>query len=65
VAVQRRLVQRVADSYRLQDIGFDAVERALQVADEAGPPRSEISDALTVERVGANIVFRLRRGSNP
>jgi len=62
LALRRRLVLRVADRYGIADVGFDAVERALAVAEEHGPPRTELGNGLEVERTGNQIVFRLRRG---
>jgi tRNA(Ile)-lysidine synthase len=62
LAVRRRLVLRVADDYGIADVGFDAVERALAVAETDGPARAELGGGLTVGRTGERLRFR-REGS--
>lgn len=62
LAVRRRLVLRVADQYRVGDVGFEAVERALRVAEADGPPRAELGGGLVVERTGGALTFQINEG---
>jgi tRNA(Ile)-lysidine synthase len=56
-AVQRRIVRRIATSAGHTEIGFEAVERALAVGSEHGPPRAELGGGLRVERRSGVMVF--------
>jgi tRNA(Ile)-lysidine synthetase-like protein len=58
LAAQRRLVRQFAEQVGYWAIGFEAVERALQVADEDdGPPRAELGAGVIVERRGGMLHF--------
>ena len=57
VALQRRFVRRIAVSLGYEEIGFEAVERALAVGSEGGPPRAELGGGLFVERRADTVVF--------
>ena len=57
VAAQRRLVRRFAEQVGYWEIGFEAVERALQVGTADGPPRAELGNGLTVERRAGRLRF--------
>jgi len=64
-ALQRRIVRRIAAEAGLSDIGFEAVERALAVGTEGGPPRAELGHGLVVERRRDRLRFydRQREGT--
>lgn len=55
--IQRRIVRLMADSLGYQEIGFEAVERALAVGRESGPPRAELGGGVTVERRRDTLFF--------
>jgi tRNA(Ile)-lysidine synthetase-like protein len=57
VGLCRRVIRRVANELDVRDLGFDAVELALSVADEAGPTRVQLSGGIVVSRVGGRLVF--------
>jgi len=57
VALQRRIVCRIAADAGYTDISFDAVERALAVSRTGGPPRAELGGGLTVTRSGDDLLF--------
>jgi len=50
VALQRRIVRRIAARAGHADVGFQAIERALAVGSADGPPRAELGAGLTVVR---------------
>ena len=58
--IQRRMVRLIADDYCVDDLGFDAVERALAVGAVDGPPRADLAHGLAVERREHAVVFELR-----
>jgi tRNA(Ile)-lysidine synthase len=55
--IQRRLVRMVAASAGVAEISFEAVERALAVGSDDGPPKSELGGGLFVERGADALVF--------
>ena len=55
--IQRRIVRLMAESLGHREIGFEAVERALAVGMEDGPPRAELGGGMTVERRGDTLFF--------
>jgi len=57
IPLQRRLVRLVAARLGLDEMGFEAVERALAVGSEDGPPRAELGGGVTVERRGDTLCF--------
>lgn len=63
VAAQRRLVRHFAEQIGYWEIGFDAVERALQVGAPGGPPRTELGGGVTVERRAGQLRFQGPPGS--
>lgn len=58
VAVQRRLVRLIAERCGYAEIGFAAVERALAVGRDDGPPRAELGGGLVVTRRAGILTFR-------
>lgn len=56
-AVQRRLVRQIARKLGHDEIGFDAVERALAVGSDDGPPRAELGGGMIVERRADTLYF--------
>ncbi|MCC7371729.1 MAG: tRNA lysidine(34) synthetase TilS [Chloroflexi bacterium] len=56
-ALQRRLVRHFAVQAGFWEIGFEAVERALLVGDDWGPPRAELGAGLVVRRHGNDLRF--------
>ena len=60
LAIRRRLVRKIAEACQYDEIGFDAVERALAVAAADGPPRADLGGGLAVERRGGLLVFARR-----
>jgi tRNA(Ile)-lysidine synthetase-like protein len=65
VALRRRVIRRIAALAGYDEIGFDAVERAIAVGDVDGPPRAELGGGLIVERGPETLVFEvLGRGSD-
>jgi tRNA(Ile)-lysidine synthetase-like protein len=70
LALQRRIVRRVAARAGHDEIGFEAVERALAVGSEGGPSRAELGGGVTVERRRDTLSFtrsqspRLQRERN-
>ena len=62
--IQRRIVRLMAESLGHDEIGFEAVERALAVGAEDGPPRAELGGGVTVER-GADTLFFTRSQRKP
>ena len=56
-AVQRRLVRVIAHALGHDEIGFEAVERALAVGAENGPRRAELGGGMTVERKRDTLFF--------
>jgi tRNA(Ile)-lysidine synthetase-like protein len=54
---QRRIVRQLASLLGVDELGHDAVERALTVGSENGPPREELGSGLTVERRKDTLVF--------
>lgn len=57
LALQRRIVRRIAARAGVDEIGFEAVERALSVGAEGGPPRAELGGGMTVERKRDTLFF--------
>lgn len=57
IALQRRLVRYFAAQSGFWEIGFEAVERALLVIDDRGPPRAELGAGLFVRRHGDDLRF--------
>lgn len=57
VALQRRLVRLIATDSGHTEIGFAAVERALAVSRDDGPPRAELGGHLIVMRAGGTLIF--------
>jgi tRNA(Ile)-lysidine synthase len=55
--LQRRIVRLMAESLGRSDLGFDAVERALEVGREDGPPQAQLGDRLVVKRQRTQLVF--------
>ena len=64
IAVQRRLVRLIASGHGQDEIGFEAVERALAVGREDGPPRAQLGHGLVVERQRDRLVFTHRAGGD-
>ena len=60
-AIQRRLVRRIAANLHFEEIGYEAVERALAVGRSDGPPRAELGGGLIVERRRDTLVFMRER----
>jgi tRNA(Ile)-lysidine synthase len=56
-ALQRRLVRQIAASLGHDELGFEAVERALAVGRPDGPPRAQLGGGLVVERRPTQLVF--------
>lgn len=62
VALQRRMVRRFAGLAGVQDVGFDAVERALAVGRPDGPPGTELGGGLSARRAGGRLWLRAGAG---
>ena len=56
-AIRRRLVRLIAQSLGVDEVGFEAVERALAVGSEGGPPRAELGGGLSIERRADTVIF--------
>jgi len=56
--LQRRMVRLIAASLGHDEIGFEAVERALAVGSGSGPPRAELGGDVTVERRRDTLFFK-------
>jgi tRNA(Ile)-lysidine synthetase-like protein len=59
--LQRRIVRLIAESHGLKDLGFDAVERALQVGREDGPRQAQLGNGLLVKRQRTQLLFFKQR----
>jgi tRNA(Ile)-lysidine synthase len=57
VAIQRRIVREIAYYQEIQEIGLDAVGRALAVGTANGPPRAELGGGLIVTRKRGDLIF--------
>lgn len=63
--IRRRIVRHIASSLGYDEIGFEAVERALAVGSDDGPRRAELGGGMTVERQADTLFFnRTQRQSD-
>jgi tRNA(Ile)-lysidine synthetase-like protein len=56
-AIRRRLVRIIAETFGFDEIGFEAVERALAVGSENGPARADLGGGLSMERTTDTLLF--------
>ena len=57
--IRRRIVRLMAQSLGYDEIGFEAVERALAVGAPDGPPRAELGGGLCVARRAGTLWFEI------
>ena len=57
VAIRRRLVRIIAETFGVDEIGFEAVERALAIGSENGPARADLGGGLSMERTADTLLF--------
>jgi tRNA(Ile)-lysidine synthetase-like protein len=57
IALQRRVVREIAQDLGWLEISLEAIERALAVGRENGPPRAELGGGMTVERRADTLSF--------
>lgn len=65
VAVQRRVIRQVVAAGGYTALEFAAVERALAVARDGGPPRAELGGGSGVRRLGRQLLFEGMQGGAP
>jgi tRNA(Ile)-lysidine synthase len=64
LVMKRRLVRRIAHGLGFTEMNRDAVERALAVGHNDGPPRAELGHGLVVERRQQTLMFRTSEQRN-
>jgi tRNA(Ile)-lysidine synthase len=64
LVLRRRLVRRLGHVLGLTEMSRDAVERALAVGHNDGPPRAELGHGLTVARLQNTLIFHVDREGN-
>jgi tRNA(Ile)-lysidine synthetase-like protein len=59
VPMRRRIVRLIANAAGFDEIGFEAVERALAVGSDDGPPRAQLGGGLSIERRADTLIFNI------
>jgi hypothetical protein len=57
--MRRRIVRLIANAAGFDEIGFEAVERALAVGSDDGPPRAQLGGGLSIERRADTLIFNI------